>query len=115
MNASCPSSTPALKPSSASAVWSGGSPLAASAPYCAVNAEAVLARFTGHNLRLALGGHYHGRTEAVRGDTALVTNACCARVVGNHDGTTAKGYWLCRATATGEVRREFVEFAGAPA
>jgi hypothetical protein len=33
-------------------------------------------------------------------------------VAGNHDGTTAKGYWLCRTQADATVRREFVEFTG---
>jgi hypothetical protein len=87
-------------------------PLAGSTPLCPLNAEEVLARFTGHNLRLVLGGHHHGRTEVLRGDYALVTNACCSRVAGNHDGTTAKGYWLCRTKANGTVTREFAEFAG---
>lgn len=87
-------------------------PLAAATPLCAANAEDVLARFTGHNLRLVLGGHHHGRTEVKRGEFSLVTNACCGRVTKNHDGTTAKGYWVCRTKADGTVRREFVEFAG---
>jgi hypothetical protein len=87
-------------------------PLASSTPLCPLNAEVVLARFVNHNLRLVLGGHHHGRTEVMRGEYALVTNACCGRVVGNHDGTTAKGYWLCRTQADGAVRRKFVEFTG---
>lgn len=87
-------------------------PLASSAPLCPLNAEDVLARFTGHNLRLVLGGHHHGKTEAIRGNYALVTNACCSRVAGNHDGTTTKGWWLCHAQADGTVAREFVEFTG---
>jgi 3',5'-cyclic AMP phosphodiesterase CpdA len=88
-------------------------PLASSTPLCPVNAEEVLGRFINHNLRLVLGGHHHGRTEVTRGEYALVTNACCSRVAGNHDGTTAKGYWLCRTRADGAVRRDFVEFTGA--
>lgn len=87
-------------------------PLASSTPLCPLNAEEVLARFVHHNLRLVLGGHHHGRTEAVRGDCQLATNACCSRVSKNHDGTPAKGYWLCRAQADGRVARRFVEFAG---
>lgn len=87
-------------------------PLASSTPHCPLNAEEVLGRLVHHNLRLVLGGHYHGRTELVRNDYALVTNACCSRVAGNHDGTKAKGYWLCRTRADGAVRREFVEFSG---
>lgn len=87
-------------------------PLAASTPMCPQNAEEVLARFTNHNLRLVLGGHHHGRTEVAHGACMLVTNACCSRVAGNHDGTKAKGYWLCRTQADGNVRRDFVEFKG---
>jgi 3',5'-cyclic AMP phosphodiesterase CpdA len=87
-------------------------PLASSTPLCPLNAEEVLARFVNHNLRLVLGGHHHGRTEVVRGEYTLVTNACCSRVAGNHDGTKTKGYWLCRTQADGAVRREFVEFTG---
>ena len=87
-------------------------PLASSTPLCPLNAEEVLAKFVPYNLRLVLGGHHHGRTEATRGSYTLVTNACCSRVAGNHDGTKAKGYWLCRTQADGGVRREFVEFSG---
>jgi 3',5'-cyclic AMP phosphodiesterase CpdA len=87
-------------------------PLASSTPLCSLNAEEVLARFVNHNLRLVLGGHHHGRTEVARNDYALVTNACCSRVANNHDGTKAKGYWLCRTRADGGVQREFVEFSG---
>lgn len=87
-------------------------PLAASTPYCPLNAEEVLAYLVDHNLRLVLGGHHHGRTEVVRGDYQLATNACCGRVIGNHDGTNAKGYWLCRAHTDGRVERVFVEFTG---
>ncbi len=87
-------------------------PLASSTPLCPVNAEEVLARFVKHNLRLVLGGHHHGRTEAARNSYTLVTNACCSRVAGNHDGTTTKGYWLCRTRTKGRVDREFVEFRG---
>ncbi len=87
-------------------------PLASSTPHCPLNAEEVLAKFLNHNLRLVLGGHYHGRTEVMRPAYALVTNACCSRVAGNHDGTKTKGYWLCRTRADGGMRREFVEFSG---
>jgi 3',5'-cyclic AMP phosphodiesterase CpdA len=87
-------------------------PLANSTPLCPLNAEEVLVRFKDINLRLVLGGHHHGRTEVGRGAYTLVTNACCSRVAGNHDGTTAKGYWLCRTQPSGAVEREFVEFRG---
>lgn len=87
-------------------------PLASSTPLCPVNAEEVLEKFLNHNLRLVLGGHHHGRTEVARGKYSIATNACCSRVAGNHDGTTTKGYWLCRTQADGTVRRDFVEFTG---
>ena len=67
-------------------------PLAAAVKMCPLNAEAVLSRFTGHNLRGVFGGHFHGRTSTPRGDIRLVTNACVARVRDNHDGTREKGY-----------------------
>lgn len=87
-------------------------PLASTVKLCPVNAEAVLARFEKFNLQLVLGGHHHGQTLNKRGTADVVTNVCCARVVNNHDGTTFKGYWLCRARTDGTVNREFVEFKG---
>lgn len=87
-------------------------PLASSTPHCVINAEEVLARFENHNLQLTMGGHYHGRTEVAHGRAALVTNVCCSRVAGNHDGTAKKGYWLCRTQADGTILREFVKFSG---
>lgn len=87
-------------------------PLAAAVKMCPLNAEDVLQRFEHFNLQLVLGGHFHGQTLTRRGQTELTTNVCCGRVVGNHDGTTFKGYWLCRARADGTVGREFVEFRG---
>lgn len=87
-------------------------PLTTVAKYSVANAEDLLARFTDFNLRLALTGHYHAQTRGERNGVELVTNVCCSRVAGNHDGSTAKGYWLCRAGADGALRREFVAFTG---
>lgn len=89
-------------------------PLAAAVRMCPVNAEAVLARFVDFDLRHVFGGHFHGRTEHTRGGATLVTNACVARVRGNHDGTTQKGYWLVAAdgTAPTGLRRRFVAWEG---
>lgn len=86
-------------------------PLAAAAKYCVANAEEVLARFTSLNLRATLSGHFHSRTRFERGVAELVTNVCCSRVAGNHDGTTEKGYWLCHAQSDGRLVREFVAFS----
>lgn len=87
-------------------------PLASSVKYCPLNAEAVLARFETFNLRAVFGGHFHGQTFVQRGLASMVTNVCCGRVVGNHDGTTFKGYRRCHATVDGNLRWEFVEFKG---
>jgi 3',5'-cyclic AMP phosphodiesterase CpdA len=72
------------------------------------NAEAVLARFEHFNLRAALSGHFHGRTERPHGAARLYTGACCARVVFNHDGDTPKGWYLFTAYDDQSLRAEFV-------
>jgi hypothetical protein len=87
-------------------------PLAADVKMCPLNAEAVLSRFTGHNLRGVFGGHYHGRTSTPHGDIRLVTNACVARVRDNHDGTPEKGYLVVDGAPDGRLTTAFVEFKG---
>lgn len=89
-------------------------PLARSVKLCPLNAEDVLARFAAFNLRGVFSGHYHGQTHVSRGNCGLVTNVCCSRIMGNHDGTTEKGYWLCRGEKDGTLSRLFVRFSGAP-
>lgn len=75
-----------------------------------VNAADVLERFVNWNLRAAFTGHYHARTARAIGAATVLTNACCARVRANHDGTTPEGYLLCTAHADGRLEREFVRF-----
>ncbi len=87
-------------------------PLAAAVKMCPLNAEAVLSRFTNHNLRGVFGGHFHGRTSTPRGDIGLVTNACVARVRDNHDGTSEKGYLVVDGAPDGRLTSTFVEFKG---
>jgi 3',5'-cyclic AMP phosphodiesterase CpdA len=72
------------------------------------NADGVLNRLTGHNLRAAYGGHYHAFTEKTAGEAVLTTNRCCAFSRGNHDGTKEKGYFLVTAK-DGKLARRFVE------
>jgi calcineurin-like phosphoesterase family protein len=72
------------------------------------NAEEVLDRFKGHNLRAVFNGHYHALTERTVGEVVLTTNRCCAISRGNHDGSTEKGYFLCHAKG-GKVEHAFVE------
>jgi 3',5'-cyclic AMP phosphodiesterase CpdA len=83
-------------------------PLGAGVRYRVTNADAVLDRFKGVNLRAVLNGHFHGFTEKTVRDAVVTTNRCCAFARGNHDGTKEKGYFLF-TTKDGKFTREFVE------
>src|SRR5262249_37515048 len=72
------------------------------------NADEVLKRFLGHNLRAVFSGHYHAFTEKKVGETVLTTNRCCSFRKGNHDMSKEKGYFLCQAK-DGKIERAFVE------
>jgi Icc-related predicted phosphoesterase len=72
------------------------------------NADEVLRRLMGHNLRAAYSGHYHAFTEKAAGAVVLTTNRCCAFARGNHDGTKEKGYFLVTAR-DGKLDRTLVE------
>jgi 3',5'-cyclic AMP phosphodiesterase CpdA len=72
------------------------------------NADDVLKRLIGHNLRAVYSGHFHAFTEKKSGETVLTTNKCCAFSRGNHDGTKEKGYFLVTAK-DGKLDRRFVE------
>ncbi len=87
-------------------------PLGEGVHYRPLNADALLARLLDFNLVAVFNGHFHGFTERRAGRTTLTTNCCCAISRGNHDGTTAKGYFLCTAEA-GEIRRQFIEIKSA--
>ena len=87
-------------------------PLGAGAKYRPLNAEAVLAPFVEFNLRGVYSGHYHGVTKVPHGSIECVTNVCCSRVGKNHDGTAAKGYYVCTGGADGKLTREWFAFAG---
>lgn len=85
-------------------------PLAADVRMAPLNTAEVLNRFSGLNLRCAFSGHFHARTERECGDAVLLTNTCCSRVRGPHDGTIAEGYLVCTAHPDGSLEREFVEY-----
>ena len=74
------------------------------------NADSLLERFLGFNLRAVFCGHFHGFTERISGPAPIVTNRCCARVRGNMDGSREKGWFVCEAGSSGTVTRRFVEF-----
>jgi 3',5'-cyclic AMP phosphodiesterase CpdA len=87
-------------------------PLAVEHRMCPLNAESVLARLIGHNLRGVFGGHFHGRTSHARGAVELRTCACVARVRDNHDGAPEKGYFVVDGDAQGALDVKFVRFEG---
>jgi hypothetical protein len=78
-----------------------------------LNAADALGRLGRLNLRAGFSGHFHGQTENPHRGAPLVTNACCARVRNNHDGTIPEGYWLCTAQTDGTLVREFTAYAPA--
>ncbi len=86
-------------------------PLSNVAPMCPLNADEVLARFAGFALRGTFSGHHHAQTRRDRGAYELVTNVCCSRVAGNHDGSVTKGYFLVHASPEGRLTRRFVPLA----
>jgi calcineurin-like phosphoesterase family protein len=83
-------------------------PLGENVNYRPSNAEDLLKRFLVFNLQAAFSGHFHGFTERTFAKSTLTTNKCCALKRGNHDGTKAKGYFICTADEKG-IHREFVE------
>lgn len=87
-------------------------PIAATVRMCPLNAERLLARCLGFNLRGTFSGHFHGQSKVQQGVCEMTTNVCVARVRGNHDGTDFKGYWICDGAADGTLTREFVPFVG---
>ncbi len=84
-------------------------PLGADVNYRPTNAEDLLYRFRDFNLQAVFSGHYHARTERTSGQAVLTTNVCCALKRDNHDGTKAKGFFVCDA-ADGKLQRTFVEY-----
>jgi len=72
-----------------------------------LDADDLLNRFDHFNLRATFSGHWHGYAER-RFDHATVTNSRCASWWRpNHDGSPQKGYHLCEATASGDIRHQF--------
>ena len=72
-----------------------------------INADDILNRFDGFNLRATISGHWHGYAER-RFEHAVVTNSRCASWWReNNDGSPEKGYFLCETTASQDVRRQF--------
>lgn len=86
-------------------------PLCDSVKMRPLNADDLLARFDGWDVRAYFSGHFHGYTACQRGAATVTTNRCCALKRNNHDGTKQKGYFVCEVMEGALVRR-FVEYKG---
>lgn len=83
-------------------------PLGPEVRYRSTNADQVLERFKGLDLRAVFSGHYHGLTERHLGNVVLTTDRCCSTTRKNHDGSADKGYFLCHAAPDGKIVHHFV-------
>jgi len=83
-------------------------PLGPNTTYRPLNTDLVLERFEDFNIVAVFNGHFHGYTERKVGGTVFTTDKCCSIARDNHDGTTEKGYFLCRVK-DGRIEREFIE------
>jgi 3',5'-cyclic AMP phosphodiesterase CpdA len=72
------------------------------------NAEELLNRFKGYNLKAAFNGHYHAYTETQFNDCVITTNRCCSVKASNHDSSKEKGFFACVAKPDGTLTRRFV-------
>lgn len=72
-----------------------------------LNADDLLKRFDAFNLRATFSGHWHGYAER-HFEHAIVTNSRCGSWWRpNNDDSPQKGYFLCEATPSGDVTRQF--------
>lgn len=76
-----------------------------------LNAEALLDKFKGWDLRAVFNGHYHAFTECQHNNAPITTNRCCALKRNNHDGTKEKGFFVCEVK-DGNLTRRFAEYRG---
>jgi predicted phosphodiesterase len=86
-------------------------PLCGSVSTRPLNADDLLAKFDGWDVRAFFSGHFHGYSACQRGAATVTTNRCCALKRNNHDGTKPKGYFVCEIVEGALVRR-FVEYKG---
>ena len=71
------------------------------------NADEILRLFSGHNLKIAAAGHWHGNQMEEQDGVLFVTTACCASTRGNFDKSPEKGFRLFNVQ-DGVVETEFV-------
>lgn len=85
-------------------------PLGPGVQYRPANADELLQKFSGVNVRAVFSGHFHGFTERAVRDAIFTTNRCCALKRNNHDRTTEKGFFVCDTDGQ-HVLRSFVQVA----
>ncbi|MCX8155010.1 MAG: metallophosphoesterase [Verrucomicrobiae bacterium] len=83
-------------------------PLGPGVRYRPLNADELLDKLAGLNLKAVFCGHFHGYTRKAVLQTVAYTNRCCALKRNNHDRSREKGFFICEAAA-GEVQVRFVE------
>jgi 3',5'-cyclic AMP phosphodiesterase CpdA len=72
-----------------------------------LNADDLMGRLRGHDLRRVFCGHWHGWTERKNKGVSVTTGRSCSWWRGNHDGSKLHGYFLCRVSGD-EVSHDFV-------
>lgn len=83
-------------------------PLGGGVQHRPLNADLLLERLRPLNVQAIFSGHWHSFTESRWQSAILTTNRCCSRVRNNHDGTAAKGWFVCEV-AGAKLTRRFVE------
>jgi len=72
-----------------------------------LNADELLKRFDGFNLRATFSGHWHGFAERHFEEATVTNSRCGSWWRENNDASPEKGYFLCEATGSGDVTRKF--------
>lgn len=72
-----------------------------------LNADDLLKRFDGFNLRATFSGHWHGYAERHFEHATITNSRCGSWWRGNNDLSPQKGYFLCEALPSGELTRQF--------
>lgn len=75
--------------------------------YALAGAAELVQRFSGHNLRACLSGHFHGNQEEIVDGILYTTTATLSSTRENHDRSSLHGYRLFHCK-DGEITTEFV-------
>ena len=72
-----------------------------------LNADDILNRFDGFNLRATFSGHWHGYAERHFEHAVVVNSRCSSWWRPNNDGSPQKGYFLCESSPSGDLLHQF--------